>query len=149
MGGLRINEEKSEYVREQRSVLTPLNGVQIVSLLNQFPEGTQLAQEIHTVLDRLENVVDLGIGGETTNSEADTAMGALVATSQGTQDVTWFQRSRGAGTTRGQSNVFQGHQKRLTLDVGERDVHATRVVSLGVTIKGRVLHAEKTVAKTL
>lgn len=133
-----INAKRSHADKEMkssRSVLAPLDRVQVNALLNQLPEGTQLTQEVHAILNSLENVVDLGIGGESADTEADTAVGALVAAAQGTQDVAGLQGGRSAGTTRGQGNVLEGHQERLTLDIGERDVHTAGVVMLGVTVR--------------
>jgi CO dehydrogenase nickel-insertion accessory protein CooC1 len=78
-GVMQINK-----IERTRLVLAPLNRVQVNTLLDQLPEGAQLTQEVHAILDSLEDVVDLGIRGEATNTETDTAVGALVAASKGT-----------------------------------------------------------------
>lgn len=136
-------------MRRARLVLAPLDRIQIDTLLDQLPKGTQLAQEVHAILDSLENVVDLRVGGESTNAEADTAVSALVAAAQSTQDVAGLEGGRSASTAGRQGNVLEGHQKRLTLDVGERDVHTAGVVMLGVTIQSSVLHREQSLGEAL
>lgn len=136
-------------MRRTRLVLGPLDRVQIDTILNHLPKGTQLAQEVHAILDSLENVVDLGVGGESTNAEADTAVCALVAAAQSMQDVAGLEGGRSASTAGRQGNVLEGHQKRLALDVGERDVHTAGVVMLGVTIQSGVIHREQTLGKAL
>lgn len=130
-------------------MLAPLDRVQVNTLLDQLPEGAQLTQEVHAILDSLEDVVNLGIGGEATNTETDTAVGALIAASKGTQDIAGLQGGRCAGTTGRQGNVLESHQERLTLDIGERDVHTAGVVVLGVTIQSGVLHGEQTLGEAL
>ena len=143
-GVMQINE-----IGRTRLVLAPFNRVQVNALLNQLPEGAQLTQEVYAILDSLEDVVNLSISGEATNTETNTAVGTLVAASQGTQDIAGLQRGRSAGTTRRQGNVLESHQERLTLDIGERDVHTAGVVVLGVTVQGGVLHGEQALGEAL
>lgn len=147
-----INAKRSHADKEMkssRSVLAPLDRVQVNALLNQLPEGTQLTQEVHAILNSLENVVDLGIGGESANTEADTAVGALVAATQGAENVAGLQGGGGTGTTGRQSDVLQSHQKGFTLDIGEGDVHTAGVVVVGVTVQYGVLHRQEALAQTL
>lgn len=73
------------------SVLTPLNSIQINTLLDELPQRAKLAQERDSFLDSLEYVVDLSVCGESTDAEADTAMCALVAAAEGAEDVAGFQ----------------------------------------------------------
>lgn len=100
-------------------VLAPLDGVEVNALLDEFPKWAELAQEGDTFLDRLENVVDLHVGGETTDTESDTAVGALIAVAECAEHVTGLQRSRSTSATRGQGNILQGHQEGLAFHVGK------------------------------
>ena len=79
-------------------VTTPLNSVEVDTLLHKLPQRTELTQEGNTFLHGLENVVHLGIGGETANTESDTAVSTLIAAAQSPQDVAGFQGGRRAGT---------------------------------------------------
>lgn len=81
-------------------MLAPLDRVQINSLLNQLPKRAQFAQERYTSLDSLENVVNLLVRGESTNTETDTAVRTLVTAAQSAQHVAGFQRGGGTGTAR-------------------------------------------------
>ena len=68
-------------------MLTPLDGVEVNTLLHKLPQGTQLTQESDALLDGLEHVVNLGVSGETADSETNTAVGALVTAAKGAEDV--------------------------------------------------------------
>lgn len=72
-------------------VLAPLDSVEVDALLDEFPQGAQLTQEGHTLLDSLENIVDLHLGGEAANAKSDAAVSALVAVTQGSEDVAGLQ----------------------------------------------------------
>ena len=67
-----------------RLVLAPLNGVKVDTLLNKLPQWAELAKEGHALLHSLEHVVDLLVGCEAANTEADTGVRALVAATEGT-----------------------------------------------------------------
>ena len=134
---------------EQALVLAPLNGVQVNALLHELPERANVTQVLHPALHRLEHIVDLRLGGEPADTEADAAVRALVTAAQRTQDVAGLQRRRRAGAARGQCNILKGHQEGLALDVGERDVDATGVEVVPVAVLVRMLHGEEAVEETV
>lgn len=72
---------------------SPLDRVEVDTVLDELPERAQLAQEVHTLLDGLQDVVDLLLGGKPANTEANTGVGALVTVAEGTQDVAGLKRS--------------------------------------------------------
>lgn len=76
-------------------------------------------------------------------------MGTLITVAQSTENVTRLQGSRSASTAGRKSDILQGHKEGLTLDVGERNVHAAGVEVVGVTVLAGVLHGEQTVEKTV
>lgn len=125
-------------------MLAPLDCVQVNTLLNQLPQRTQFSQEVHASLHGLQDVVDLAVGREPADTKPDTAVGTLIACTQSPEHVTRLQRRRGTRTTRRQGNVLQGHQKGLALNVRERNVHAARVVVVGVSVEVGVLHRQET-----
>lgn len=130
-------------------VLAPLDRVEVDTLLDKLPQGRKLTKEANTLRHSLEHVVDLLLGGEPADTETDTGVSALITVAQGTENVTGLQRSRSASTARRKSNVLEGHEERLTLDVGERNVHAAGVEVVGITVLAGVLHGEQTVEKTV
>ena len=66
-----------------RLVLAPLDGVEVNTLLHELPQRAELAKEGHTLLYSLEHVVDLLVGGEAADAEADTGVCALVTATKG------------------------------------------------------------------
>jgi len=75
-------------------VLAPFDGVEVDALLDELPERAQLAEERHALLHGLEHVVDLGVGGETADTETDTGVRALVAVTESTENVRRLKRGR-------------------------------------------------------
>jgi hypothetical protein len=130
-------------------VLAPFDGVEVHALLHELPQRAQLAEEGYALLHGLEYVVDLGVSGETADTETDTGVCALVAVTESTEDVGWLKRGRCASRAGRQGNVLESHQERFTLDIGEGNVDAARVVLGGVSVEGGVLHCEETVGQTL
>lgn len=130
-------------------MLAPLDSIEVNTLLHQLPKRAQLAQEVDSLLDCLENVVNLLLGGETTNTKSDTAVRTLVAVTQSTKNVAGLQGSRGAGTAGRQRNILQGHQERLALNVGKRNVDASRVEVLRVAVLGGVFQRQQAVEESV
>lgn len=126
-------------------MLAPLNRVEVNSLLDKLPERAELSEETDAVPDRLQDVVNFTFSGETANAETNTAVGALVTATEGPQNVAGLKRCRGTGTTRRKSDILQGHQERLALDVCKGNVDAAGIVTRGVTVQGGVLHGEETI----
>lgn len=63
-------------------MLTPLNAVECNTVLNQFPQGTELPQERNPLFHSLEHIVNFTLRSKPPNAEADTAVGALVTVSE-------------------------------------------------------------------
>ena len=82
-----LNCTTLSHNRARGLVTAPLDGVEINTLLNKLPQRTQLTQESNTFLDSLEDVVNLGISGEATDTKTDTAVSALVAAAKSTENV--------------------------------------------------------------
>lgn len=72
-------------------MLTPLDGIEVNALLNELPERAQLAEEVDSFLNSLEDVVNLAFGGKPSDAETNTAVGALVTVAEGSQDVAGFE----------------------------------------------------------
>lgn len=130
-------------------MLGPLNAVEVDALLNKLPQWAELAQEGHALLHRLQHVVDLGLGGEASNTETDTGMGGLVTAAERAEHVGWLEGGGGTRTAGRQSNVFQGHEEGLSFDVGKRNVDATWVEGVFVSVLGGVLHGQKTIQELI
>lgn len=126
-------------------VLAPFNGVEVNTLLDQLPQRAQLAQECHSLLYCLEDVVNLCLSREAANTETDTAVRTLITVSEGSQYVARLQGSRCAGTARRQCNVLESHQQRLTLYVGKRNVDAAGVEGLRIAVLCSMLHGQETI----
>jgi len=130
-------------------MLAPLDGVEINTLLNKLPQRTQLAQERHSLLDGLEHIVNLLLGREPADTEADTAVRALVAVAQRAENVRRLERGRCACGTRRQGDVLERHEKRLALDVGEGDVHAAWVVVVWGAVERGVFELQQAVLEAV
>ena len=63
-------------------MLFPLNTTQIRPLLHQFPQRTQLPQERHPLLHRIQHIIDLRLRCESPDAEANTAVRALVTAAE-------------------------------------------------------------------
>lgn len=92
-------------------VLTPLNRVEINTLLNKLPQRTQLSQERHPLLDCVQDVINFRVSREAANAKADTAVCALIAAAESSKNVAWLKRRRSTSTPRRKSNIFQRHKK--------------------------------------
>lgn len=130
-------------------MLGPLDAVEVDAFLNKLPQWAELAQEGHALLHGLQHVVDLGLGGEASNTESDTGVCALVTAAECAENVRWLEGSGGTRTTGRQRNVLQSHKKGLSLDVGEGNVDATWVEGISVSVLGGVLHGQKSVQETI
>lgn len=130
-------------------MLTPLNSVEVNTLLNQLPQRAELTKEVHPLLHGLQHVIDLLLGRKATNTEPDTAVGTLVAVAQCTKNVTGLEGGRRASTAGRKSDVLQGHEQRLALNIRKGDIDTSRVEVLRVTILGRMLQSQEAVEKSV
>lgn len=130
-------------------MLRPLNGVEVNSLLDHLPKGRELSEELDLVNNGAEHIVDLLIGGESTNSKSNRRVSKSIVGSHSSQYIRRLQRCRGTGRARTQGNVVESHQQGLSLNVCERNVDASVVVVVGVTIENSVVELENTVLEFL
>ena len=72
------------------------------------------------------HVVDLFLGVEAAEAEADGAVRHVLLDAQRAQHVRRLERGRGAGRARRHRHVLDRHHQRLALDVGEGDVEVAR-----------------------
>src|SRR3954471_9027609 len=78
------------------SVGGPLDGIEVDSFFVHLPQRAHLAQLADALLDELHREVDVLLGREAAEGEADRAVGELVVAAQGAQHVRGLERSRGA-----------------------------------------------------
>jgi hypothetical protein len=130
-------------------VLAPFNSIQIDALLHKLPQWAKLSQECHALFDGLENVVNLCFRRESADAETNTAVGTLIAASQRSEDVARFQRGRCACATGRERDVFQSHEERLSLNIGERNIDTARVVALAIAIESCVLKRQEPFEKAV
>lgn len=74
-----------------RSMLAPLNTVERHAFLYQLPQRAQLTEKADSLLYRFQHIVDLALGCEASNTEADAAVSALVAIAKRSEDVAGFE----------------------------------------------------------
>lgn len=128
---------------QARSMLAPFDRVEVDALLHQLPQWAKLSQEGDALANSLEHVVDLALCRETTDSKPNTAVCALITCPERTQHIAGLKRGGRAGTAGREGNVLQRHEKRLTLDVGERHVHAAGVMALTIAVECRMLERKQ------
>ena len=87
-------------------MLAPLDGVQINAFLDELPQRTELSQESYSVPHRVQDVVDLALGREPSDSKSDAAVRALITIAKRSEHVARFERCGRAGAARGQCNIF-------------------------------------------
>ena len=92
------------------SVLTPLNAVKINAFLHKLPQWAELSQEGNTLLYSLQDIVDLARCRESSDTESDAAVSALVTVSKCAKHVARLQGRRRASTARRKSDVLERHQ---------------------------------------
>lgn len=115
-------------------MLTPLNRLQINSLLDKFPKRAQLPQEGHPLLHRFQHIIDLALGCEPADAKPDTAVRALVAVAQRTEHVARFEGGGRASRAGGEGDIFERHEEGFAFDVREGDVDAAGVVAVWVAV---------------
>src|SRR5882672_1295083 len=117
-----------------RLMWRPLHRTQVDTLLVHFPQGGQLAQLGDLAADELHREVDLFLGREAPESEADRAVRQLVRASQGPQHIRGLETRRGARRARGHRHVLDRHDERLALDEIEAHVEVVRRAALHVAV---------------
>src|SRR5574341_2028087 len=119
----------------------PLDRVQVDAFLVHFPERRKLPQLRHFSLDQVYRVIDLFLGGEAPEGEANRAVRELVRAPERAQHVRGLERGRGARRARRHREVLHRHDQRLALDEVERDVDVVRDALLDVPVHIRFLDA--------
>jgi len=142
---------KDDLMRDvwDQLMLTPLNRVEVDTLLNEFPQRTQLSQERDSLADGVEDIINLRGRRKAANTKANAAVSAFVAAAERSEHVTRLERSRRACAARRQCNVFQCHQQRLAFDIGKRDIDAARIAPGRIAVQGCVLKSQEPVGESL
>ncbi len=94
-------------------------------------------------------VVDLFLGAEAAEGEADRAVRQFVVAAQGAQHVGRLQGRRGAGRAGGDGQVLERHDQRLALDVVEAEVEVVRHALLAAAVEVHLFHAFELGQETL
>src|SRR6185503_12828153 len=102
-----------------RSVSRPLDRLEVDPLLVHFVERRHLAEPAHARDDEIGHVVDLFVGVESADAEADGRMSQLFANPHRAKDVARLEAGARARRTARHGHVFDGHHHRLALDEGE------------------------------
>ena len=77
----------SLYAISVSLVCRPLDGIQVHAVLVHFPEGRKLPELRHLALDEVGSIVDLLLGRETPERDADRAVRELVGPAERPQHV--------------------------------------------------------------
>src|SRR5512147_263593 len=104
----------------------PLNGIEVHAFLEHLPQGRELAELRDLALDQVDRVVDLLLGRETSDREADRAVRELVAAAERAQHVRGLERGRSARRARRDGDFLHRHDQALALDEVEADVEVVR-----------------------
>eukprot|EP00191_Tetraselmis_sp_GSL018_P001362 CAMPEP_0177596546 /NCGR_PEP_ID=MMETSP0419_2-20121207/11152_1 /TAXON_ID=582737 /ORGANISM="Tetraselmis sp., Strain GSL018" /LENGTH=381 /DNA_ID=CAMNT_0019088489 /DNA_START=305 /DNA_END=1451 /DNA_ORIENTATION=- len=123
---------KGRAPREPRSVLRPLDALQVDALLHHLPQRAHLPQLVHVGDRRLDGSVDLLLGAEPPKAVADGRVRHLLVHSEGAENVARLQARRGAGGSAGDGDLLEAHEERLALHKRERQVAVANVAVCGV-----------------
>ena len=133
------NLSNNQAVLTNLLIVTPLNTIQGDTLLHQFPQRTHLSQDADSFLNGIYNIINFALCCESSNTESDTAVCVLITAAKSTKNVTWFKGCWCASAAWRQGDIFQGHQKRLSLHIGKGYIHTSWVEMVGVSILRGVL----------
>src|SRR5258707_14120701 len=122
------------------SMCCPLHGIQVHALFVHLPQGGELAQFADLGAQELDGVVDLLLGGEAADGEANRAVGELVRAAERPQDIRRFEARRSAGRTRGHRHVLDPHDQGFALDEVEADIEIARYAPLDVPVDVDLFH---------
>src|SRR5882672_9304348 len=122
------------------SMCRPLHGIQVHALFVHLPQGREFAQLADLGAQELDRVVDLLLGGDAADRKTNRAVGELVRTSQGPQDVRGLEARRSAGRARGYRHVLDPHDQRLAFDEVEADVEVSGNAPLHVAVDVDLFH---------
>src|SRR5690606_4213791 len=110
----------------QASVRLPFNLGQVDTLFEHIPQRRELAQFGNRLANLLCRVVDLFLGGEAAEGEADGAVRQFVVAAQGAQYVGGLQGRRSTGRAGRHRQVLERHDQRLALDIVEAEIEVVR-----------------------
>src|SRR2546430_8165224 len=122
------------------SMCCPLHGIQVHALLVHLPQRRELAQLADLGAQEPDSVIDLLLGGEAADREADRAVGELVRAPERAQDIRGLEARRSAGRARGHRHVLDPHDQGLALDEVEADVEVSRYAALQVAVDVDLFH---------
>src|SRR5260370_3718644 len=90
----------------------PLHIFQVDAFLRHLIERRKFAQPLNRFDDAVRNIIDLGLGIEAPDAEADRAVGQVIACAESLQYIRWLQRRGGAVRTAGNRYVIDSHEQR-------------------------------------
>src|SRR6266704_2979355 len=122
------------------SMCCPLHGIQVHAFLVHLPQGRKLAQLADLGAQELDGVVDLLLGGEAADREANRAVGELIRAPERPQNIRGLEARRSAGRARGHRHVLDPHDQGLALDEVEADVEVSRYAPLDVAVDVDLFH---------
>src|SRR6185437_4930494 len=112
----------------------PLDLREVDAFLDHHVERGELAEVPYDVDELVGDVVNLGLGVEAAETEADGAMCDVVAQAEGLEHEAGLQRGGGTGRPGGNRNIVDAHQQALALDVDEAHVQVAGQVMLHVAV---------------
>ena len=121
------------------SVLAPLDGLEVDTLLDHLPQRRHLPQLLHVLRGQLDRLVHLLNRREPTQSVPDARVRHLLVHAQRPENVRRLERRAGARAPAAHRDLLQTHQQRLALDVREGHVDVAGVPSVRVAVQLDVL----------
>ena len=131
--GYRYREVEA-YALPECLVGSPLDLGEVDAFLDHLVERGELAEVLDDGDDLVGDVVDLCLGVEAAEAEADGGVSDVVAEAEGLEDVAGLQRGGGAGRAGGDSDVVDAHEERFAFDVDEAHVQVAGEVVLHVAV---------------
>src|SRR5713226_4978236 len=112
----------------------PLHRVEVDALFVHFPQRAHLAQLADAFPDDPDRPIDVFLGREAPEGEADGAVRELVVAAERAQHVRRLEARGRAGRARGHRELLHAHDERLALDEVEARVQIMRDAVLEVAI---------------
>src|ERR1700686_4076982 len=100
----------------------PLHTLQVHTFFRHFIEWRQFAQTQYRLNYAVAHVIDLSLGVEAPDTEADRTVRQIVARAESLQYIRWFKRRRGACRSARNRDIVDAHQQRLAFHIGKADI---------------------------
>lgn len=128
----------SFFKATNKSMRTPLNRTQVNSLLLHLPQRTNLSQPLHLRDDHIGRLLHLPLLGEPRDSEPNRRVRQFIRHAQRPHHIRRLQRRAGARRPRGHRDIGHGHDQRLALHAGERQIHVSRPPMLAIAVQRHI-----------